>query len=228
MRLAPVIRWSARTAAALLLAALIVVPAEAGPPQAGNRNLDDLLEGWFTWALGGHHPDHMGTVQFLPLPSGQPVDDGAGTADDPVTLRGEIDVTLKKNQSFVLPLLGWTREVYQDGTTDPFLPDAAFADARVVLKIDGRTVLDSGRDDLEDFYVGPTRLDHPVVYPEPTSYGSVGTIGFQAIGVVIGPLSPGEHTMTLTAELRATVADPNHPVNTGAVYENTWHITVRK
>jgi hypothetical protein len=228
MRLRSVTRWSARCTAGLLLAALVVAPAAAGPPQAGNRNLDDLLPGWFTWALGGHHPDHMGNVQFLPLPNAQPVDDGAGTADDPATFRGEINVTLKKKQSFVLPLIGWTREVYQDGTTDPFLPDSAFADARVVQKIDGRTVLDSSRDDLEDFYVDPTDLKHPVIYPEPTPYGTVGTVGFQAIGVVIGPLPVGEHTMTLESELRATVADPNHPVNTGAIYQNTWHITVQK
>jgi hypothetical protein len=227
MRLAPLFHWSIRGLAAVALAALVAGPATAGPPAASAPS-EDLLARYFTWSFGGRQPDHSGNTQFLPLPAGAPVDDGAGTADDPVTLRGEIDVTLKKNQSFVLPLLAWTREVYQDGTKDPFLPDSAFTDARVVLKIDGRTVLDSSRDDLDAFYVDPTGLKHPVIYDEPTSYGSVGLIGFQGIGIVIGPLPVGEHTMTLVSGLSATVADPNHPVDVGVVYENTWNITVKK
>lgn len=227
MRFAPCTRWAARCAAGLFLVALVVGPAPAGPP-AGNHNLDDLLERWFTWAFGGNQPDHKGNIQFLPLPSGEPVGEGSGTADDPITLVGEIDVTLKRNQSFVLPLAGWTREVYLDGTLDPFLPDSVFTDSRLVLKIDGQTVLDSAVDDLADFYVEPVMFRRPILYPEPTSYGSVGVAGFQAIGVVIGRLPVGEHTMTLESEVIAAVDDPNHPVNTGLRFQNTWNITVTK
>lgn len=230
MRLSSVPRWLTRCAAGLFLAALVVGPAAANPPlrtNTGGKSLDEWLNLWFTWALGGDQPDHVGKVQFLPLPAGEPVDDGAGTADDPVTLAGEIAVTVKPGTRLVFPLAGWIREVYLDGSVDPFLPDEVFTGSRLVLKVDGRTVLNSRRDDLCDYYVPPTALDEPVFYPEPTPYGSVGTVGFQAIGVILGPLSAGEHTIELRSEVIAAVPDPDHPVNTGFRYRNTWTVTVR-
>jgi hypothetical protein len=62
MRLAPVARWSARCAAGLLLAALVVAPAAAGPPQtkAAGKPLAEWLDLWFTWAFGGDQADHVG------------------------------------------------------------------------------------------------------------------------------------------------------------------------
>jgi hypothetical protein len=227
MRLATLVSRSARKLAALALVAAATL-AMTTPTRGGQPDLADLLDDWFTWAFGGNHPDHDGRVKFLPLPAGAPVDDGTGTFDDPVTLRGEIDVTLKKNQSFVLPLAAWTREVYGDGTIDPAVPDSVFLDSHLVLKIDGKTVLDSATDDLSAYYVPTTALDRPVQYAEPTSYGSVGLVGFQGIGIELPPLPVGEHTMTLSSEVFAVVADANHPVNTGMYFENTWNITVRK
>lgn len=227
MRLATLVSRPARKLAALALVATAAL-AMTAPARGGPSDLPDLLDDWFTWAFGGKHPDHDGRVQFLPLPAGTPVDGGTGTFDDPVTLRGEIDVTLKKNQSFVLPLAAWTREVYGDGTIDPAVPDSVFVDSHLVLKIDGKTVLDSARDDLSAYYVPTIALDRPVKYAEPTSYGSVGLVGFQGIGIELPPLPVGEHTMTLCSEVFAVVPDANHPVNTGEFFENTWNITVRK
>lgn len=222
MRLATLVRRSVRGAAALILAVLVAVPVTAGPPAATGPSAD-LLDRWFTWNFGGRHPDHKGNTKFLPLPAGEQTG-GNWTAADPAILEGEIDVTLKKNQSFVLPLVAWTQEVYADGSVDPFLPDAVFTDSRLVLKIDGRTVLDTRRgDDLSGFYVGPTALDHPVAYDEPTSYGSVGLVGFQGIGIVLGPLPVGEHTMTLESELITT-----EPFEIGVQFVNTWNITVTR
>lgn len=232
MRLAPVAPCTAGTAAALLLiAAAFVGPASGGPP-AQTGSLPDLLDRWLDWAFTGDHPDHFKQVQFLPLPNAQPVDDGTGTAVDPVTVAGETSVTLKKNDAFVLPLGAWTKEAYLDGTTDPDLPDAAFLDSKLVLMIDGKTVIDTtDGDSLLPYYVLPTKLDSPIVYDEPTGYGSVATIGFQGIGIVIPPLSVGEHTMTLYSEVIAYVpipANPDRTINTGTIYNNKWHITVRK
>ena len=223
MRLSPLARWFVRGAAGLLVAALVVGPMTAGQPQpkAEGKSLSALLELWFEWAIGGDQPDHFKKVKFMPLPAGVP-DDGAGTADDPVTFVGELDVTLKPGTSFVMPVTGWTQEVYLDGHFDPFLDDAVFTESNVYVAIDGKAVIDSTRQDLSRFYVTPTEFDSIIYYDEPTSYGSIGTVGFQALGFIHGPLSVGKHTMTLHSEL----IDP--VLNIGFIYENTWHITVKK
>ncbi len=80
-------RWTARSAAALLLVAIVLIPASASPPRPNTANdlLTGLMERWYTWALGGDHPDHFRNVQFLSLPAAVPVD-GSGTADDSVKL----------------------------------------------------------------------------------------------------------------------------------------------
>ncbi len=115
-----------------------------------------------------------------------------------------------------------------DGTVDPFLPDSVFTDSFLILKIDGRTVIDSRRHDLSKYYVPPTLFDSGVYYDEPTGYGSVGTLGFQSIGIFHGPLSVGKHKMELISSVIAVVPDANHPVNIGAIYHNTWNITVKR
>ena len=141
MRFARIVRWSARGVGALLLAALVAGPASAGNGHGNKfhgKPMAEWMKLWFTWALGGDQADHVGNVQFLPLPAGVPVDDGSiGTADDPVTLVGEMDITLKPGTSFVLPVLGWTREKYLDLHLDPFLADSVFTDTAVYVTIDG-------------------------------------------------------------------------------------------
>jgi len=196
----------------LALGLLAVGPASAGPAKtnAQGKSLDDLLEMWMTWALGGDQADHFKKVQFMPLPNGTP-DDGAGTADDPVTFTGEMDVTLKPGQSFVMPVAGWTRAILETGI-EPILDDEVFTGSNVLVTIDGKPVLDSTRDDLAKYYVPPTDFEEPVS----------GVVGFQAIGFVHGPLAVGEHTMILYSE----IIDPE--TNIGFIYENTWHITVRR
>lgn len=229
MRFAPAIRWSARGVTGLLLAAVIVGPAAGGPPQANayGKSLPEWMELYLTWYLGGDQADHVKNVQFLPLPAGVP-DDGAGTAADPVTLVGEMDLTLKPGTPFVLPVAFWYVEVYLDGSVDPVLADAVFTESDVLVTIDGKAVIDSDRQDLSRFYVPPTAFGSVIYYDEPTSYGSVGAVGFQGIGFVHGPLSVGKHTITLHSEINAVVADPNHPVNLGQIFHNTWNITVKK
>ncbi|HVK08340.1 MAG TPA: hypothetical protein VM597_06135 [Gemmataceae bacterium] len=226
MRLAPVARWSARVAAGLLLAALVVAgPAHAGPPGSSNaygKSLTEWMTLYMTWALGGDQEGQVGKVMFMPLPAGEPVDpEAAGTLDDPLTLRGEIDVTLKPGTAFAMPVAVWIGEYYEVGE-DPYLPDSVFLDSDVLVRMDGKTIIDSDRDDLRKFYVPPTDFDPAIPYAEPTGYGALGATFFQGIGFVHRPLSKGEHTMTLRSEIRV----PEY--NLWVIFENTWNITVSK
>lgn len=229
MRLASTLRWSARGTVIALLATLMFV----GPVSAdGNRKfhgktLNEWLDLYMTWALGGDQDDHVGKVRFMPLPTGVPVDDGStGAADDPVTLVGEIDVTLQKGEAFVLPVAVWFGEIYEDGSIDPVLDDSVFTQSNVYVAIDGKAVLDSSADDLSKNYVEPIAFDPTIYYDEPTSYGSIGAVFFQGLVIVHEPLSVGKHTMTLRSEL--IVNDPDTGLNFGVIYMNTWNITVVK
>ena len=66
-----------------------------------------------------------------------------------------MDVTLKPGTPFIMPVSFWYAEVYVDGSIDPFLPDAVFTESNVLVKIDGKTVIDSDKVDLSKFYVKP-------------------------------------------------------------------------
>lgn len=213
----------------LLATVMFIGPVSANPPQskAYGHTLSEWMGMYLLWYLGIEESDHVGKVQFLPLPVGVPVD-GSGTAADPATLVGELDITLKPGTPFVLPVVFWYAEVYMDGTVDPFMPDAVFTESNVLVTIDGKVIINSERDDLSSFYVPPTAYDPVMYYDAPTPYGSVGVIGYQGLAFVHVPLSVGKHTIVLHSEFIAVVDDPNHPVNAGQVFHNTWNITVKK
>ena len=62
-----------------------------------------------------------------------------------------------------------------------------------------------------EYYVGPTYLDPPA------SLFGFEIIFYQALVVVINPLTPGEHHINLHSEF----------VDYGAAFDNTWNITGR-
>jgi hypothetical protein len=65
------------------------------------------------------------------------------------------------------------------------------------------------------------------MYPTPSSYGSVGAVGFQGAGAVFHPLPPGTHVIHLYERLRITSNEidiPNYQL--GVIYDNTFNITV--
>jgi len=223
MRLAPVVRWSARTAAGLLLAALVAAgPADAGPPgqsKAYGKSLTEWTTLYLEWYLGGYQPDHVGKVQFLPLPNGEQ-ESGTGTPMDPAVYVGELNVTLKPGTPFVLPVAVWYGAKYEDGSVDPVLPDAVFTQSDVLVTVDGKTTIDSDRDDLTKYYVPVTEFDPMIPFPAPPV---VGVVFFQGLGFVPPPLSVGTHTITLSSEI---IIDPS--IGLSVRYENTWYITVKK
>jgi len=220
---------------------MVGTPAQAGskasPPQSSafGKTLPEWMQLYIGWLLGGG-ANHVGHVQFLPLPTSGTFT-GAGTYADPGTFVGDhLDVSLPPGSPFVLSVIGWFGETYAPETgypDDPVLPADIFTnnpkDPIVRVYIDGKPVMDSTKASVSPFYYGPMPLD--VTYPEPSSYGSTGVIFTQGIGFVHPPLSVGRHTIELESE---SFIPPDgaflnlalYPGGIGVRYLNTWTITV--
>jgi hypothetical protein len=199
------------------------------------KTLTEWMQLYETWYIGGATgPDHVGPVKFLPLPNGDTVS-GNFTYDDPGIVVGQIDVTLKPGTPFVLPVITWYGEAYEPALgypNDPALPEDLFTDPHkslIKVYIDGKRVMDSTVARVNPFYYGPAPIN--VVYPEPTSYGSIAAIFVQGIGFVHTPLSEGTHTISLVSGLQIPPDPANlnlnvNPEGVGVVYLNTWTIHV--
>ena len=204
------------------------------PPhsQAHGKTLQEWLTIYWTWYFGTNADpaqSKVGRVQLMPLPAPDTVT-GSFTPDDPGVITGAIDVTLPPGTPFVIPQFAWTRETY-DPNLDPLIPDdPAIPDDSLLaavspnLSIDGCTVVNDENE--RRFYIPPTPIDPTIFYPEPTSYGSIGIIGFQGCGIVALPLSPGVHVMKI--DLPWILRDPPPGISPfGVIYHNTWNITVQ-
>jgi hypothetical protein len=173
---------------------LVSQPARAQNPaqsNAGGRSLGDWLELYWTWFYGGEaaQPGRVKNTVFLPLPAGEPSD------ADPSVSEGEIDVTLRPGERFVLPLFAFVGERYLEDLDDDDpddLPAGAVSDARVLLTLDGKTLIDSEVDDMSELFIETRYLPAPVVYEEPHEYDTnvhaVSALWFQGFGIVQPPL----------------------------------------
>ena len=238
---------SARTryyfvAGALALALTLTTSLAGDPPCLGSgvrglappnshaygQTLTEWLETYWRWYYTGADPAQstIGHVQLIPLPAGTQIS-GTGTPADPALYRGQLEITLPPGTPFVLPLFAWVWERYNNGNPDdvPMNDSVALAAAHPVLTIDGKKVLTDRN--KEPFFVPLTPFDPIVVYPEPTSYGSIAALSFQSLGVVGEPLSPGEHVIHLyEPEIFLAGATPIFPDGYGVIFDNTWIITV--
>jgi hypothetical protein len=126
----------------------------------------------------------------------------------------------------VLPQFAWTRERYDPALgipDDPAIPDdVLLAGVSPNMTLDGCTLVSDANE--RRFYVPPTPIDPPIVYPEPTSYGSIAIIGFQGCGIVGHPLPPGDHVIHLYEPY--IIRDVPGVASFGIIYDNTWNIHV--
>ena len=89
--------------------------------------------------------------------------------------------------------------------------------------MDGRVIADSSRTKLDCLYIDLTYFEEPIVYPEPSSYGSNAAIWMMGLGILLPPMSPGEHIIEMQ------VLSPLTPVSGIFLgYYNTWYVTVVK
>jgi hypothetical protein len=215
--------------AATALAALMLfaaAPATAGSPKgichAGGYNqvvLADAMARYWNWYYGGVGPQQVGPLFFVPLPT-----NGEQISDDPLIFQGSTSFTVRTGKTLVLPMSFYLGETYVDNTPPPDDPanyPIDYKASSLLLRVDGRAVVDSTRTKLDCVYVPLTYFKEPIVYPEPTSYGSNAAIWMFGLGILLPPMSPGEHVIQLevVSPLRLV-----YGVDLG--YYNTWYVTV--
>lgn len=154
----------------------------------------------------------IGNLVFLAVPSAP----GDGTPSS-------IDLTLKSNEAFFLPLWNLLGTSYNDGTpADPAVVLRVFQTLNLKLTLDGTTLLDSGNGNLMDNY-----SEFKFVPPIPLSADfspANAIIRLQGISTLHGPLSPGTHLLHLDAKN----IDPADAFGFIGEYHNTWNLTVKK
>jgi hypothetical protein len=220
-------------ALSLLFASSLLVPsAIAGkdnrpgiaPPESHpyGQSMAEWLSDFTQWKYGGSEADNTdGKVLFL-SPLLADVAGGSGSLEDPVIFVGEGDITVKAGTAILDVLIAWWGEVYPDGSVDPVLPDdwwGTYVTGEIIL--DGKTVLD----DVAAHYIPPVTLDPPILYSEPTPWGTIGTAYVQGVPILLRPLSIGVHTYVQTASVLIP-GDDVDPDGTGIIFRNSRTITV--
>jgi hypothetical protein len=178
--------------------------------------LSDLMVIYTRWELGATQikPDSngnaaVGPIVLMPLPSAP----GDGTP-------ASINVTLKANQASTMPLFQWIGNKYQDGSVDPMADLEDFEDMQITFKVDGIPVV-TDRNVME-FYT-ESELRPPVTTDLPQRIGATAWVFEQTVGIILPPLPPGKHTLTLDESVG--LPDLGYPAP--QVYHNTWNITVK-
>ena len=220
----------------LLLGSVSTAPRSQAqaPPQSSayGHTLSEWMGIYFrSYFTGG--PDTVGRVKLLPFPAGTYVS-GAGSPDDPALFVGHLDLTLKPGTPFVLPITTLYGESYLPeagfpSNPDPVFPRSFFDSSIVKIVVDGKTIIDGDREDKFRYYVGPVFFDPPILYAQPTGYGSLSADFIQGFIFAHPPLSKGVHTMSLESSngIPGGGVYPNAPTGFGTRYRNTWTITVK-
>jgi hypothetical protein len=85
-------------------------------------------------------------------------------------------------------------------------------------------IADSTRTKLDCLSFGPVYFPEPIVYPEPTSYGSDAALWVAGLGVLLPPMPPGDHVIEMQV-----VTPSNGIFGVSAYgYYNTWYVTVER
>ena len=156
---------------------------------AFGKSLNAWMEAYIRWLENGADPaDRVKNAAFLPI-----------LGDSP------FDVEVEPGTALVLPIVTWLGFPGDDALPNEWWgnPDHIFGD----VYLDGRPV---AVPNLE-YYVGPTAL------VPPASLFGFEIIFYQALVVVINPLTPGQHVIELHSEF----------VDFGVTFDNIWNVTVR-
>ena len=198
--------------------------------RAFGKTLTEWLGIYWRWFYSGADmaQSQVGPVQLMPLPAGELIS-GTGTPADPALYRGTVEISLTPGTPFVLPEFAWIGERYEGYPTVPddlrMANSVALASGHPRLTIDDKVVMSDAN--KAAFYVPPTPFDPIVVYPTPSSYGSVAAVFYQGVGCVVLPLTPGRHVIHLYEPFIIPAgAYPGLPDGFGVIYDNTWVIRV--
>jgi len=156
---------------------------------AFGKSLDGWMETYIRWLEDGADPAaRVKNVAFLPILGESP-----------------FDVEVEPGTALVLPIATWL-----GFPGDPTFPDEWWGDRDQIfgdVYLDGQAIAVPNA----EYYVGPTDLE-----PNAILFGIYEIDFYQALVVVINPLTPGEHEVVLHSEIKES----------GDVFDNTWNITV--
>jgi len=213
-------------AVTVMAAAMLMAPSSAfaGSPkgvcQAGGYNqvvLGDAMAKYWSWYYGGVGTQEIGHLYLVPLPNGDMI------SEDPLIFQGSTSFTVRTGKTLVLPISFFLGESYLEAPPDdPAETPTDYKASSLLLTVDGRVIVDSTRTKLDCVYVDVTYFQQPIVYPEPSYYGSNAAIWMVGLGILLPPMSPGEHII----DLQVVSPLPVWGINLG--YYNTWHVTVTK
>jgi hypothetical protein len=211
-------------AATWMAALMLASPAAfAGSPkgvcQAGGYNrvvLASAMAKYWTWYYGAVGSQQIGHLFLVPLPT-----NGTKISDEPLIYQGDAKFTVRTGKTLVLPMSFFVGESYVDGTfDDPANFPTDYKASTLLLTVDGRVIADSSRTKLDCLYVDLTYFPQPIAYPEPSEYGSNAAIWMTGLGILLPPLSPGQHII----QLQVVSPLPFWQIDLG--YYNTWYVTV--
>jgi hypothetical protein len=224
---------------ALLFTAICTVAFAAGALAAGTnpvspptstafgKSLDDWMGTYFRQLYT--MPAVVGDKNVTFLPISCPVDTATCACTDrsPTHWACTFEVTIAPGNALALPFISWIGW----NTLDDFLPSecwgatcpassniynitSIFADAT----LDGKVIGEPSA----SYYVGPTPFEPPIACPQDWDPANMCVL-YQAIGVVIKPLTPGAHQLVLNSGMMGT--DPPG-VDWMLSYDNVWNIRV--
>jgi hypothetical protein len=207
-------------------------PAVAGSPQgacqSGGVNtavLEKAQVQYWQWDLGSSSQE-AGRLFFVPLPIGEQI------SSDPLIFQATTSFSVRTGRTLVLPMFAVIGESYAD---PPGFPDDDPDDyvgagridllaSTLLLKVDGRVVVDSARSKLDCLSFGPVYFPEPIVYPEPSDYGSNAALWVAGLGILLPPMSPGDHVIEMQG-----ITPTNGIFGVSSLgYFNTWYVTVEK
>jgi hypothetical protein len=222
---------------------------------AYGNSLAEWMALYWVWSNAGADPaqGQIGKVAFLPLPAGNYLW-GEASPEKPMVFQGYLDVSFPAGTILVWPEDVWSLELYDPSTgapPDPRIPDdvmlGSMSDFELDLKsgafaltgyppaitVDGVRI----QRDFNEYYVA-VDFDPPLLYPQPSPYGSIGIRLIQGFGALTAPLEKGVHRLSLheCSILPEWINDPESPEYDpafgtipplGFCYDNTWTITVK-
>jgi hypothetical protein len=151
---------------------------------------------------------------------------GSGTLADPLIITICADFTIKAGTAFAAPNTTYISELYQDGSTDPF-PSKEWWNTYAILTqpviLDGKVVVTEK--EIGNYYVRDN-YDPPLLYPQPTSYGSVGAHALEGWMMIVQPLSIGVHHLSAAAGILAPADNGVFPFEMGQIIAVDWTINV--
>ena len=213
-----------------LLSAVLTCTSQAGingskiaPPTAhpyGQPMAAWAKEYWSWQVVGQPAAQQFGHVLFPVGPACSIT--GSGSLADPLIIDICAEFTIKAGTAFALPDLTLIVELYEDGSTDPFPPEewwTKYQHLTEPIVLDGKTVVTSS--EISKYYVRDV-YDPPLMYPQPTSYGSVGVVGLQGWMMFVEPMAVGVHELTGAAGAFLPSDNGVFPVEFAEIIRGNW------